>query len=381
VSDGWLLGESELDFQRSLRAWLLATTPPPGLRDYGATPTLDDIPAARAWQRQLFEGGWAGMSWPRSFGGRGATPLEQAIFAEELATARLPRQLNIVTFELAGPMIMRFGTPEQQQRFLAPMLRGEEIWCQLFSEPNAGSDLAGLETTARQDGEHWRVRGQKIWTSGAHYAHFGLLLARTAPDAERHAGLTCFLLPMDRPGIDVRPIRQIDGERKFNEVFLDDVRVERSDVLGAIGDGWRVALSTLGQERLLLGAQAVGLAANLEAIPLQALPAATREVVRQRWAELWCRVKLLRVTWLRFIGEGRTGTDPYMSILKLVASELHQEVAALHVDALGINALAGEGSREQRMALLATRGATIAGGTSEIQRNIIAERALGLPRG
>ena len=206
----------------------------------------------------MVDGGWAALSWPEPYGA-GATPVEQALFAEALARRRLPRQLSFVSMELAGPVIIAFGTASQRTRFLEPIRRGEEVWCQLFSEPDAGSDLASVATRAVPKDGRWLVSGQKVWTSGAHYSQFGLLLARTDPDAPRHRGLTCFALPMDRPGIDVRPIRQMDEESKFNEVFLDDVPVGPDDVLGEVGGGWKVALSILGRERRMLGSLAIGL--------------------------------------------------------------------------------------------------------------------------
>jgi alkylation response protein AidB-like acyl-CoA dehydrogenase len=376
------LGPEERSFRDELLAWIAAATRPDGLRDYGATPTQDDITAARTWQRVLCDDGWAGLSWPKEHGGRGATPVELAIFAEEMARAGLPRQVNLVSLELAGPMIITYGTDAQRNRFLPRILRGEDVWCQLFSEPGAGSDLAGVQTRAVPVGDGWRVTGQKVWTSGAHYADYGLLLARTDPSASVHSGISCFLLPMDRGGIDVRPLRQMDGESKFNEVFLDGVEVTAGDLLGSEGQGWEVAVSTLGRERVTLGAQAVTLLDALEAMlhVARARGVSGDAVFRQRYAQAWSRVRLLRVTWLRALSHDGGVATPAMSVLKLASSELQRDVAALG-DILGPALVAGDDDEGWRHRLLAAPGQRIAGGTSEIQRNIIAERALGLPKG
>jgi len=371
----------ELAFRDELCGWLGQVSIPDGLRDYGPTPAQPDLGPARRWQQLLHAGGWAALSWPQPHG-RGASFAMQAIFAEELARRSLPRQVSFVTMEIAGPVIIGSGRPDQASAMLGPMARGELIWCQLFSEPGAGSDLAAVSTAAIPDGHGWVVSGQKIWTSGAHYADFGLLLARTDPAAKRHRGLTCFALPMDRPGIEVRPIRQLDGEQKFNEVFLTDVPVERKDLLGEPGNGWRVALSVLGNERTMLGSQAIGLEISLRRLREQAETAGLADALfRERWIALHNRVQLLRWTWFRYLSE----PDPArfagrISVLKLVSSELHQQVANLARLTFGPS-WSGDAEHEGwRHQLLISLGATIAGGTSEIQRNILAERVLGLPR-
>ena len=376
------LTAEEQAFRKRLEDWLGTVEVPAGLRDYGSTPTAEDIDAGRAWQELLVEGGWAALSWPAPHGA-GATPSEQALFAEALARRGLPRQLSFVSMELAGPIIIAFGRPEQQGAYLEPIRRGEALWCQLFSEPGAGSDLAGLSTRAdAAEGGAWRVSGQKVWTSGAHYAHYGLLLARTDREAGRHRGITCFALPMDRPGVTVRPIRQMDGEAKFNEVFLDGVRVTEADVLGEVGGGWAVALSVLGRERRMLGAVAIGLGAGLAEIRRIAEDQGRADAVfRARWAALWGRVQLLRWTWFRLLSDDRgPATDPRMSVLKLTSSELQQQVAALAADVWGPAFVSGADSESWRHRFLAAHGATIAGGTSEIQRSILGDRVLRLPR-
>ncbi|MEO5662199.1 MAG: acyl-CoA dehydrogenase family protein [Nocardioides sp.] len=371
----------EAQFQQRLTEWLDQVELPEGLRDYGATPTGDDVPAGRAWQRALVDGGWAALSWPEPYGA-GATVAEQAIFAETLARRHLPRQLSFVSMELAGPILISFGTEEQKKSLLEPLRRGDEVWCQLFSEPGAGSDLAAISTKAVASDDGWRVSGQKVWTSGAHYAQYGLLLARTDASQERHRGLTCFAVPMDREGIEVRPILQMDGESKFNEVFLDDVAVGPDDLLGEVGGGWIVAMSILGRERRMLGSLAIGLSTSLTDLRAAAEQRGVDDVpFRRQWAELWSRVQLLRWTWFRLLSSAKdSATDPRMSVLKLTSSELQQEVAGFGADVLGRDFLVGTAGEPWRHAFLASHGATLAGGTSEVQRNILGERVLGLPR-
>ncbi|WP_214109376.1 acyl-CoA dehydrogenase family protein [Acrocarpospora catenulata] len=375
------LTPAEQDFRSRLEDWLTQVEVPAGLRDYGSTPTREDLDAGRAWQRRLVEGGWAALSWPSPFGA-GATPSEQALFAEALARRGLPRQLSFVSMELAGPIIIAYGSASQREAFLEPIRRGEQIWCQLFSEPGAGSDLASLSTRARAAGDGWLVSGQKVWTSGAHYADYGLLLARTEPLADRHRGITCFAVPMGTAGVTVRPVKQMDGESKFNEVFLDDVAVGPGDVLGELGRGWEVALSVLGRERRMLGSLAIGLGAALTEVRREAERRRLDDAVfRARWASLWGRVQLLRWTWFRFLSDrGDSAADPRMSVLKLTSSELQQEVARLAADILGLDFVYGDAGARWRRVFLAGHGATIAGGTSEIQRNILGERVLRLPR-
>lgn len=375
------LTASEEAFRARLETWLEEVQPPEGMRDYGATPTADDIATARRWHRALLDGGWAALSWPEPYGA-GASAVEQAIFAEAMARRALPRQLSFVSMELAGPILIGFGTEAQKERFLDPLKRGDEIWCQLFSEPGAGSDLASISTRASARSGGWVVTGQKVWTSGAHYADYGLLLARTSPDAPVHRGITCFALPMDRPGIEVRPIVQMDEESKFNEVFLDDVEVSEADVLGVADGGWKVALSILGRERRMLGSIAIGLATTLTELRDEVARLGMADAsFQQRWAELYIRVQLLRWTWFRLLASSSdSATDPRMSVLKLVSSELQQAVGRLGMEALPAELVQGADGARWRQRFLASFGATIAGGTSEIQRNILGERVLGLAR-
>lgn len=375
------LEPAELDFRGRLLTWLDSVHVPDNLRDYGATPTSADLEAGGAWQRILAAGGWAGLSWPAPHGA-GATVAEQAIFAEALAERGLPRQLSFVSVELAGPIIIDFGTSAQKDAFLGPILTGDQVWCQLFSEPDAGSDLASLRTQARAHGVGWRVNGQKIWTSGAHYADYGLLLARTSQDLGRHRGITCFAVPMNRTGIAVRPIKQMDGESKFNEVFLDDLEVGPEDVLGTVDEGWTVALSILGRERRMLGSLAIGLTAALMELRRTAeLEGLDDDGFRRNWARIYTRVQALRWTWFRLLSSSDdSATDPRMSILKLTSSELQQSVAGLAAETLGLDFALGTQNEAWQQAFLASHGATLAGGTSEIQRGILGDRVLGLPR-
>jgi alkylation response protein AidB-like acyl-CoA dehydrogenase len=321
------------------------------------------------------------MSWPTEHGGTDASGTQRGIWAEETARAGVPAQLNLVGLELAGPMIMRFGTPEQQQRFLPAILNGTEVWCQLFSEPDSGSDMASLRTRAIADGDRWRVSGRKIWTSGGHYADLGLLLARTEEGSRGREGITCFLLPMTRAGVATRPLPQMNGIVKFCEVSFDDVEVGHDDILGVLGDGWRVGTSTLGRERQMIGANAIRFASLLDELH-DACRLAEDDVgteARRRWTDLWFRVRLLRESWFAILASSPGPDDPRTSLLKLTATELERDITVLAQDLLGAEFVASPGASPWRDRFLAAPGQTIAGGTSEIQRNLIARRVLGLP--
>jgi alkylation response protein AidB-like acyl-CoA dehydrogenase len=363
------------NFRSEVRSWLATVPRPPGLRDYGATPAPDDVVAGRAWQRLLAGARWACLAWPPAHGGRGASIAEQAVFAEECARAGVPRQLGIVGPDLVGPMLLAFGTPEQKERWLADIRTGEALWCQLFSEPDAGSDLAALGTRARRRGAGWIVDGAKLWSSGANSADLGLLLARTG---DGRFDLSMFVVPMRNPGLTVRPLRQMDGESKFNEVAFDGVRLGDDALVGSVGDGWKLAQSVLGSERLTLGAQAVALRSHLE--ELFGDPGVDHPVQRDRAVALWVRLILLRVQFERLLASGRPLADPAFSVLKLAATEAQRDLCGFAVALLGPAALAGEELQPPTARLLAQPGQTIAGGTSEIQRTILGERVLGLPR-
>lgn len=367
------------EFRRAVRAWLETVRKPDGLRDFGATPAAEDIPAAREWQRLLAECGYACIHWPSRHGGRDATSLEQAIFAEECARAGVPRQINIVGPDLVGPVIIQFGTDEQRERYLGPILRGDELWCQLFSEPEAGSDLASLRTRAVRQGDGWQVDGQKIWTSAADGSDLGLLIARTGGPG--HRGLTAFVVDMTLPGIDIRPLAQMDGESKFNEVFLTSVRLPDSAMLGRLGGGWHVATATLGQERLSLGAGAVAMFDSLGEILLAARSrGALDDLMLDRLSRLWTRVWLLRTTWQRATAGNVDLASSTFSVLKLMSSEVRREIGDLGFEALGPEGLVDPFESQLVKGMLTGHAQTILGGTSEIQRNILAERVLGLPK-
>jgi alkylation response protein AidB-like acyl-CoA dehydrogenase len=369
---------AEVAFRDELRAWLGANHP-------GPAPAGDEAAFrfAQGWQRRLAEAGWAGVDWPREYGGRGATVTQAAIFFEELGRARVPLPANHLGILMGGPTLMRWGTDEQKARFLPGILDASEHWCQAFSEPDAGSDLAALSTRAVPDGDGWVVTGQKVWTSTAQYAKFCMLLARTDPEVPKHRGLTWFLLDMEQHEVDVRPLRQITGSAEFNEVFLEGARIPGDHVVGGVGNGWKVALTTLMNERAGLAFyRGVQLRQLLDELLAEALARGVLEdpVIADRVAALHGQVEILRLTSYR----GLTATQKYGqpgpegSVVKWMWSETAQAVTQLAADLLGDHAFT-TGDR-WAYELLRARGHTIAGGTTEILKNIVAERVLGLPR-
>jgi alkylation response protein AidB-like acyl-CoA dehydrogenase len=366
-------------FRDEVHDWLATCGRPIGLHDYGPTPTSEDVPAGRIWQRMLADAGYACLHWPTEWGGRAASVAEQAVFAEECARAGVPRQLNIVGPDLVGPVLMAFGTEQQKQRYLPGIRTGEQMWCQLFSEPGAGSDLAAVRTRATSTEDGWWADGQKVWTSGGVDAELGLLIARSGGPG--HGGLSAFVVPMDAPGISVRPIRQMDDESKFNEVFLSEVPLSPDALLGAEGQGWKVATATLGRERLSLGANAVGMFRALGELADAATARGRLDAdLHGEITGLWMRTWLLRATWERAIAEGAEPGAPSFSVLKLLTSETYRDIGDLATEALGPDSLASENDEPLVRALLVGHAQTILGGTSEIQRNVLAERVLGLPR-
>jgi alkylation response protein AidB-like acyl-CoA dehydrogenase len=343
--------------------------------------TLEErAPYWRGFQRAIHEAGYAGLSWPREFGGRDASLTEQAIFLQEYDRTGAPDRLNTLGEGLAGPTIIDFGTDGHKRRFLEPILRGDEIWCQLFSEPNAGSDLAALEARAERDGDGWRITGQKVWTSRAHISAYGMLLARTG-GGDRHRGITYFLLPMDAEGVTIRPLRHMLGEAEFNEVFLDDVFVPDDLRIGDVDGGWKVAMATLSYERVALATGRVNiqkLLAELVAM-VRDSPHAADPSVRRKLASLYARSQVQRVNGLRALASMEKGTPgPETSIGKLFSAPLVEEIADFALSLAGLDAQEDE-NPWLRLAYQA-RGTSIAGGTTFIQRNIVAERVLGLPR-
>jgi alkylation response protein AidB-like acyl-CoA dehydrogenase len=343
------------------------------------------LEAARAWQRTKFEAGWAAPHWPAEYGGRGLSGIEAGVVAEEERHFDVAASFFMVGIDMAGPTLMAHGTPEQKKRFLEPMLRGDESWCQLFSEPGSGSDLASLSTRAVRDGDEWVLDGQKVWTSSAHTADWGICLARTDPDVAKHAGITYFLVDMRAPGVDVRPLRQIDGAIHFNEVFLDGVRVPHEHVLGDVGDGWRVAMTTLTAERTAIGGG--GQTGPRELIGLARRFGRTDDpVLRQELARAHTRQQIQRWLVYRVRTAAAKGVPPgpEATILKLLNSHQVEHVGRTIMSILGPTATlwhddAPDGGFWNDVFLFQW-SSRIGGGTENIQRNIIGERVLGLPR-
>jgi alkylation response protein AidB-like acyl-CoA dehydrogenase len=382
----------EQAFRQSARRWLADNLPAGPAPEAGA----ERVAFAKSWQRRLFDGGWAGLDWPARYGGRGASVIESLIWFEEYARAGAPSLIEIsVGPSLVGPTLIAAGTPAQRERFLQPILRGDEVWCQGFSEPNAGSDLAALRTRGEVRGSEIVVTGQKIWTSFARHADWCILVVRTDPEAPRHRGLTFLLVDMRTPGIAIRPLREMTGESWFNEVFFDGVRVPSENVVGALGSGWDVVITTLAHERGS-SAQHARLEKQLEQLIARARetdrggrPAIEDPLVRQTLAGFATEVRILRMTaWRNASTLQRRGVPgPEGSTLKLLWSELDQRVKAFAVELLGPAGLVPKGDPLAvddglwHHELLWSRAATIYAGTSEVQRNIIAQRVLGLPRG
>ena len=371
---------AEQAFRAELRAWLAANLPREPLPE-----TLEAEAAyLTAWQRRCFDAGWAAVHWPREYGGRGATLTETAIYQEEMARARAPQMMNRVGINNVGPTLIAHGSEAQRRRYLAKILSAEEVWCQLYSEPNAGSDLAAVRTRAERHGDHFVVDGQKVWTSYAQCAAFGILLARTDPAAPAHRGISCLLVDMRSPGITIRPLRQLTGSAEFSETFFDHVVVPRENLIGPENEGWKVATTTLAHERGTAFSFKEQVLHRIYADELgellRARGRASDPTLRQRYAARVIDVEIMRLHNCRTMTRLARGELPgaESSIVKLFWADLTQELTALALDALGADAQLG-GRWQQRM--LWSRCASIAGGTNEIQRNIIAQRVLGLPRG
>jgi alkylation response protein AidB-like acyl-CoA dehydrogenase len=370
--------DAETAFRDELRGWLADNDP-------GPRPETEEggFQWARDFQRRLADGGWAAVTWPVEYGGRAATLTQSAIFFEELARAKAPLPANVLGLLLAGPTIMIWGTDEQKERFLAPIVTGEEIWCQGFSEPEAGSDLASLKTRAVKDGDEWVVTGQKVWTSAAQYSKWCMLVARTDTEAPKHKGLTYFLMDMEQDAVQVRPLRQITGNAEFNELFIEEARIPDENVLGGVGNGWKVALTTLMNERAGLG---FSLQVRMRQLLDQVIELADERgllddpVIADKLGELHLKTEILRLTAYR----GLTTTERYGqpgpegSLVKWMWSETNQQLTQFLVDVLGPEALTA--GTPWAYELLRSRGNTIEGGTTEILKNIVAERVLGLPK-
>lgn len=382
-------------FRAEARAWLQANAP---VRGQTAEQGPDDednslVKRAKAWQLKKAEAGYGAITWPKEFGGRGGKPMEQVIWNQEQSKFDVPSGVYEIGLGMCIPVMLTYATDEQKERFALPALRGEEIWCQLFSEPGAGSDVAGIRMSAKRDGDDWIVNGQKVWTSGAHYSDWAILVTRSDPAAPKHKGLTFFFVDMKSPGIEARPIRQISGGANFNEVFFTDVRVPDSQRLGEVGGGWKVVITTLMHERASVGGSGLfgraGVAEFLEAaksVMLEDGPASEDKSIRRDIANWYVRERGLELTGYRALtalSKGET-PGPENSIGKLVAAKQAQDMGTAAQD---LAELAGEITDPEYAVAQADflrpfywgAGMRIAGGTDEIMRNIIAERVLGLP--
>jgi len=390
----------EAAFRAEVRAWIAANAPKQlraELETSGfagvSLSDVDPMAVAKAWQKKKFDAGWACLHWPKEYGGRGATPIERVIWGQEEGPYGALAGTFIIGHGMCGPTMMAFASEAQKRQYLPPLAAGEEIWCQLFSEPAGGSDLAGLRTRAERAGDgsgDWIINGQKIWTSGAHYSDYGILITRTDPTVPKHKGLTMFFLSMKTPGIEIRPIKQANGESGFNEVYFTDVRLPDAQRLGAVNDGWRVSLTTLMNERLSIGSgmstgfpELFDLCCRVETANGLAVD---DPAVRQKLATWAIRTTGLKYNGFRAISAISRGETPgpENSIGKLVAGSTMQEIA-MFAEELQAQAgimtdpdLAAASGRFQRM-LLRSPATRVEGGTDEILRNIIAERVLGLP--
>jgi alkylation response protein AidB-like acyl-CoA dehydrogenase len=373
------LSPQEQAFRDELRTWLEENNP-------GEEPDGDDRASfefRRDWQRKLAEARWAGLSWPEEYGGRGATLIEQAIFNEEIVRAKAPQMANVLGLVMGGPVVIAHGTDEQKERYLKPILTADEIWCQGFSEPESGSDLASLKTKAVKSNGEWVVTGQKVWTTYAHEAKWCMLVARTDPDAPKHKGLTYFLMDMEQDAVQVRPLHQITGEAEFNELFIEEARIPDENIVGGEGNGWMVAITTLMHERAGL---ALGLQVQLK-IAIGELMEEIRErgleddpIIRQRIAQVYIESECVRLNASRGLTRTmKTGIPgPEGSLTKWQWSDANQALTELAMDVRGPDAPLTDSDWTYRF--LRARANSIEGGTTEILRNIVAERVLGLPK-
>jgi alkylation response protein AidB-like acyl-CoA dehydrogenase len=385
------LSPQEEAFRDELRGWLEDNHP-------GDEPGGDEasFEFRRAWQRKLADAGYAGLSWPKEYGGRGATLVEQAIFGEEIARARAPQMANVLGLAMGGPVVIAHGTEEQKERYLQPILTAEEIWCQGFSEPEAGSDLASLKTRAVKKNGEWLVTGQKVWTTFAHVAKWCMLVARTNPDAPKHQGLTYFIMDMEQDGVEVKPLVQITGEAEFNEIFMEEARIPDENVIGGVGNGWTVAITTLMNERtgIAFASQAL---VQMQLRRLIELAGATRRdggtalddpQIRERIGQLFIEAEVLRLTGYRGLTQTmkRGIPGPEGSLGKWHWAEINQRLTELAMEIEGPYSQLAHGSDYAiddavwQYHFLRARANSIEGGTTEILKNIVAERVLGLPK-
>jgi alkylation response protein AidB-like acyl-CoA dehydrogenase len=385
-------------FRDEVRAWLAANLPKDGESLHNDSEKMDEwMTFLKSWQRKLYDAGWSGISWPKEYGGRGATIIEELIFTEEMARARAPNLMNVsIGIELVGPAIIHHGTEEQKRRYLPKILSAEEIWSQGFSEPGAGSDLASLRTVAVEEDDHFVVTGQKVWTSWAEYSEYCILLARTDPAAPKHKGISCLLVDMHSPGITIRPTVQITGEAEFSEVFLDDVRVPKENLLGGINQGWKVAMTILAHERgtsairyqIRFRSELDDLINLAKSFARDGQQAAEDPLLKQKLAQSFIEVEILKYNIYRSVTQimrsGKPG--PESSFVKLFLSEMDRRQKEAGMETLGMYSQLVQHSKwtidhgRWPRAFLWSRAGTIYAGSSEIQRNIIAERVLGLPK-
>ena len=377
------------EFRIRARAWLEANAPRrASAGDADGEPGAAGIAEQKAFQAKLYDAGFAGITWPREYGGQGLTNAEQIAFSQEARDFALPTSAFIIGLGMPGPTILELGTEEQKKRYLPKMLRGEEIWCQLFSEPAAGSDVASLITTAARDGDEWVLNGQKVWTSGAQYSDFGAVIARTDPTVPKHAGITMFIVDMHSPGVTVRPLKVATGAAPFNEVFFDQVRLPADSVIGEVNKGWAAAVVMLRNERVAIGTLSAPRMSPLAYDSLSRVAArlgrGTDPGLSRRLAELYARERAVRLFAQLLREEAMTGSDPGPrgSVAKLAGAELGMFAAEVAGQVLGPAAVGFESDdvRAVVTAIIAVPGGSIAGGTNEIQRNIIGERVLGLPK-
>jgi len=388
----------ELEFRDNLRAWIADNLP----KGWGETVFEPEDEDERAmfrldWERKLFAGGWSGLEWPKEYGGRGATLVEQAIFSEEMARAKAPEGLNVIGRNLAGSTLLHFGTEAQKKRFLPKILSGDEVWCQGFSEPGSGSDLASVRCKAELDGDHFVVNGQKIWTSFAQYSQWCIALVRTDPNVPKHKGISFLLIDMSSPGITIRPLKQISGECEFNETFFDNVRVPVENLVGNVNEGWKIAMLTLAFERGPEDALGRQIRFRQQIEKLIKLTAEIRRdgkaladdpLVRQKIGKSIVELEALRMTCLRAFSRYLKGAPrgPEASMIKLLWSHIAQDMYDMSLEIFGpLGPLtAGDALSPAdgvfQLSYLQSKAFTIYSGSSEIQRNIISERVLGLPK-
>ena len=387
--------QEEAQFRSEVRSWLEANARPrdPMRSRAGRVEKseAERLVQAKAWQAKKAEAGYAAITWPKELGGLGGTPIQSVIYSQEEANFDVPRGFFEIGLGMCIPTLLAWATEEQKERFTKPALYGEEVWCQLFSEPAAGSDVAGLRTRCERDGDDWVINGQKVWTSGAHYCDYGIIVTRSDPNVPKHKGLTFFFLDMKSPGIEVRPIKQISGDANFNEVFFTDVRVPDSQRLGAVGEGWKVALTTLMNERLAIGQGAgvdyeelLQLARKTE---LETGPAIKDASVREKLADWYVQTQGLKYTKFRTLtalSKGQT-PGPESSIGKIVSGPKMQDLASFAMDLQGQGGVMQSLEDSELNAAFQNQwiggaGYRIAGGTDEILRNIVSEQVLGLPQ-